>query len=367
MPINWDALTSDIWAPDIALVVLSETGEASQADTVSCGSVSGSGFGQYGVSSECESCGCENSQVLFRGRHGCENSGLLCQICGYERLAPTTPVPHIAEHKGPCHESIPASFCRWRTVMAEVDNPAGPGPCLSHTMSPFPSPGAALSQDEVHVRAFDNASSWDEQVNRELRLEWEANGGRVVRSMQSRDSVTIRNQSEEWMHVSIVTDATPRQPAPPSTTSARPPFDNFDQEAQERPGESPLRRKQSVREPEATHDIPNKVGHPQVPMRAHMCVSARAPMHFLLSSGVLTTLAQKKRAVVTGRPRINSASTFKANPAVFSSSWAACASDDAEEGKSPRNQPRHLSDTGVDCCSVLGSSMRDMFAGRCKR
>ena len=290
MPINWDALTSDIWAPDIALVVLSETGEASQADTVSCGSVSGSGFGQYGVSSECESCGCENSQVLFRGRHGCENSGLLCQICGYERLAPTTPVPHIAEHKGPCHESIPASFCRWRTVMAEVDNPAGPGPCLSHTMSPFPSPGAALSQDEVHVRAFDNASSWDEQVNRELRLEWEANGGRVVRSMQSGGSVTIPNQSEEWMDVSIFTDATPRplRFARSCVESARP-FDNFEQEPKERP-ESPVRRKQSVREPEATHDIPNKVGQPQVPMRAHICECSRAHS-FPIVKCVLTTRA----------------------------------------------------------------------------
>ena len=212
------------------------------------------------MSSECESCGCENSQIPFRGRHGCENSGLLCQVCGYERLVPKTPEPNIAERD----ESIPASFCRELTT-----GPVGPGPCLSHNVSPFSSPGTALSQDEVHVRAFDNASSWDEEVNRKLRLEWEANGDRVVRSMQSGDSVTIRNQSEEWMDVSIFTDAIPRplRFAGSCVESARH-FDNFDQEPKERP-ESPVRRKQSVGEPEATPDIPKKAGQPQVPMRAH--------------------------------------------------------------------------------------------------
>ena len=283
--IHGDALTSDIWAPDIAFVVLSEAREASQADTVSCGSVSGSGFGQFRVSSECESCGCENSQILFRGRHGCENSGLLCQVCGYERLAPTTPEPHIAEHKGPCDESIPASFCRELTTGL-----VGPGPCLSNTMSPFSSPGAALSQDEMHVRAFENASSWDERVKRELRLEWEANGGRVVRSMQSGGSVTIPNQSEEWMDVSIFTDATPRPLRfARSCMESACPLNNFEQEPKERP-ESPVRRKQSVREPEATNDIPNKVGQPQVPMRAHICECSRAHS-FPIVKCVLTTRA----------------------------------------------------------------------------
>jgi hypothetical protein len=111
-------------------------------------------------------------------------------------------------------------------------------------MSQFSSPGAALSQDEMHVRAFDNASSWDERVNRELRLEWEANGGRVVRSMQSGGSVTIPNQSEEWMDVSIFTDATPR-PLRFARSCVSTPFNNFDQESKERL-ESPVHSKRQV-------------------------------------------------------------------------------------------------------------------------
>jgi hypothetical protein len=111
------------------------------------------------------------------------------------------------------------------------------------------------------------------------------------------DSITLRERAQRaatlvlgFFDLFLFADATPRplRFARSCVESARP-FDNFEQEPKERP-ESPVRRKQSVREPEATHDIPNKVGQPQVPMRAHICECSRAHS-FPIVKCVLTTRA----------------------------------------------------------------------------